>query len=91
MISIRRRSASRSDLSRPSAIRGTRSKNAFLSAPQGVKGKVTNLVPYGAFIEIEEGVEGLIHVSELSWTKRITRLSDRLTLKVRKLKRWSLA
>src|SRR6201996_3423618 len=38
-----------------------------------VKGKVTNLVPYGAFVEIEEGVEGLIHVSELSWTKRITR------------------
>jgi small subunit ribosomal protein S1 len=44
-----------------------------------VKGKVTNLVPYGAFIEIEEGVEGLIHVSELSWTKRITRPSDVLT------------
>jgi small subunit ribosomal protein S1 len=41
-----------------------------------VKGKVTNLVPYGAFVEIEEGVEGLIHVSELSWTKRITRPSD---------------
>ena len=30
-----------------------------------------NLVPYGAFVELEEGVEGLIHVSELSWTKRI--------------------
>jgi len=41
-----------------------------------VHGKVTNLVPYGAFVEIEEGVEGLIHVSELSWTKRITRPSD---------------
>ena len=49
--------------------------------PVGAKvhGKVTNLVPYGAFIEIEEGVEGLIHVSELSWTKRITRPSDVLT------------
>jgi len=45
-----------------------------------VKGKVTNLVPYGAFVEIEEGVEGLIHVSELSWTKRITRPSDVLSL-----------
>ena len=44
-----------------------------------VHGKVTNLVPYGAFVEIEEGVEGLIHVSELSWTKRITRPSDVLT------------
>jgi len=49
--------------------------------PVGAKvhGKVTNLVPYGAFVEIEEGVEGLIHVSELSWTKRITRPSDVLT------------
>ena len=45
-----------------------------------VKGKVTNLVPYGAFVEIEEGVEGLIHVSELSWTKRITRPSDVLNV-----------
>ena len=45
-----------------------------------VKGKVTNLVPYGAFVEIEEGVEGLIHVSELSWTKRIARPSDVLTV-----------
>jgi len=44
-----------------------------------VHGRVTNLVPYGAFVEIEEGVEGLIHVSELSWTKRITRPSDVLT------------
>ena len=44
-----------------------------------VKGKITNLVPYGAFVEIEPGVEGLIHVSELSWTKRITRPSDVLT------------
>jgi small subunit ribosomal protein S1 len=41
-----------------------------------VKGKVTNLMPYGAFVEIESGVEGLIHVSELSWTKRIARPSD---------------
>lgn len=45
-----------------------------------IKGKITNLVPYGAFVEIEEGVEGLIHVSELSWTKRIARPSDVLTL-----------
>ncbi len=45
-----------------------------------IKGKVTNLMPYGAFIQIEEGVEGLIHVSELSWTKRIARPSDVLVL-----------
>ncbi|MCX7826744.1 MAG: 30S ribosomal protein S1 [Verrucomicrobiae bacterium] len=41
-----------------------------------VKGKVVNIVPYGAFIELEEGVEGLVHVSELSWTKRIAKPSD---------------
>lgn len=41
-----------------------------------VKGKVTNLVPYGAFIELEPGIEGLVHVSELSWTKKIARPSD---------------
>jgi small subunit ribosomal protein S1 len=45
-----------------------------------VRGKITKLVPYGAFVEIEPGVEGLIHVSELSWTKRITRPSDVLDL-----------
>ncbi len=37
-------------------------------------------MPYGAFVEIEDGVEGLIHVSELSWTKRITRPSDVLAV-----------
>jgi len=45
-----------------------------------VKGKVTNLVPYGAFIELEPGIEGLVHVSELSWTKRIARPADVLTM-----------
>ncbi len=47
---------------------------------QNVRGKVTKLVAYGAFVEVEEGVEGLIHVSELSWTKRIARPSDVLTV-----------
>ncbi len=49
-------------------------------AGQKVKGKITNLVPYGAFVELEAGVEGLVHVSELSWTKRIMRPSDILTV-----------
>jgi small subunit ribosomal protein S1 len=41
--------------------------------PAGAKvsGKVVSLTDYGAFVELEEGVEGLIHVSEMSWTKRI--------------------
>jgi small subunit ribosomal protein S1 len=36
-----------------------------------VKGKVVSLTDYGAFIEIEQGVEGLVHISEMSWTKRV--------------------
>jgi len=45
-----------------------------------VKGKVTNLAPYGAFVELEAGIEGLVHVSELSWTKRVARPADVLAL-----------
>ena len=45
-----------------------------------VSGKVVNLVPYGAFIEIETGVEGLVHVTELSWTKRITKPGEVLSI-----------
>jgi small subunit ribosomal protein S1 len=36
-----------------------------------VHGRVVSLVDYGAFVELEEGVEGLIHVSEMSWTKKV--------------------
>jgi small subunit ribosomal protein S1 len=45
-----------------------------------LRGKVVNLVPYGAFVELEEGVEGLVHVSEISWTKRVARASDVLSM-----------
>jgi small subunit ribosomal protein S1 len=45
-----------------------------------VHGKVVNLAPYGAFVELEKGIEGLVHVSEMSWTKRIQRASDVLAL-----------
>lgn len=41
-----------------------------------VHGVISNLLPYGAFVKLEDGIEGLIHVSELSWTKRIARPSD---------------
>ena len=46
--------------------------------PEGsrVKGKVVRLVNFGAFVELEEGVEGLIHVSELSWTRRVKHPSE---------------
>jgi small subunit ribosomal protein S1 len=49
---------------------------AKFTVGQKVKGKVVNLVPYGAFVELEPGVEGLVHVTELSWTKRIAKPSD---------------
>lgn len=41
-----------------------------------IRGKIVNLVSYGAFIEIEPGIEGLIHVSEMSWTKNVTEPSE---------------
>jgi small subunit ribosomal protein S1 len=41
-----------------------------------VRGRVTHLVDFGAFVELEPGVEGMIHVSEMSWTKRVKRPSE---------------
>ncbi|MDD5166437.1 MAG: S1 RNA-binding domain-containing protein, partial [Candidatus Omnitrophica bacterium] len=41
-----------------------------------IKGKVANILPYGVFVELENGIEGLIHVSEISWTKRISNLKE---------------
>ena len=45
-----------------------------------VSGKVVNLAAYGAFIEIAPGIEGLVHISEFSWTKRVARASDMLAI-----------
>ena len=41
-----------------------------------VKGKVVNLVTYGAFVQLDEGLEGLVHVSEMSWTRRVNHPSE---------------
>ena len=41
-----------------------------------VSGVVVNIMPYGAFVELERGVEGMIHVTEMSWTKRITKPTE---------------
>jgi small subunit ribosomal protein S1 len=41
-----------------------------------VKGEVVNLVNYGAFVKIEPGIEGLVHISEMSWTRRINHPSE---------------
>jgi len=50
--------------------------------PKGsrVTGRIRNLMPYGAFVEIENGVEGLIHLTEMSWTKRIAKAADVLNV-----------
>ena len=45
-----------------------------------VSGKVVNLAAYGAFVEIAPGIEGLVHISEFSWTKRVARASDMLAV-----------
>ena len=45
-----------------------------------VRGKVVNIVQYGAFIKLETGVEGLLHVSEMSWTKRVNKADDVLAI-----------
>jgi small subunit ribosomal protein S1 len=47
-------------------------ENVALKYPPGARftGRVTNITDYGAFVELEPGVEGLVHVSEMSWTKK---------------------
>ena len=44
-----------------------------------VKGNVVNIMSYGAFVKLEDGVEGLVHISEMSWTRRINHPSELLT------------
>jgi len=50
------------------------------SAGSKIKGKVVNILPYGAFIELEKGVEGLVHISELSWSKKHSHPSELLAI-----------
>jgi small subunit ribosomal protein S1 len=45
-----------------------------------VKGTVVNVMNYGAFVRLEEGIEGLVHISEMSWTRRLTHPSEMLNL-----------
>ncbi len=54
--------------------------DAKFQVGQRVKGKVVSLTDYGAFIEMDAGVEGLIHISEMSWTKRVKHPSKVLSL-----------
>ncbi len=41
-----------------------------------IKGRITNIQNYGIFVELEKGIEGLVHISEVSWTKRFINLQD---------------
>ena len=52
-------------------------ENILKQYPAGsrIKGKVVNILPYGIFVEIEKGIEGLVHISEISWAKRVDNLS----------------
>jgi len=45
-----------------------------------VKGKVVNVMNYGAFVRLEDGIEGLVHISEMSWTKRLAHPSEMVNL-----------
>ena len=57
-------------------------ENLTQKYPSGtrVKGKVTSITDYGAFVELLDGVEGLVHVSEMSWTKRVRHPSKILSV-----------
>jgi small subunit ribosomal protein S1 len=56
--------------------------DAGMRYPMGmrIKGKVVSLTDYGAFVELEAGIEGLVHVSEMSWTKRVKHPSKVVTI-----------
>jgi small subunit ribosomal protein S1 len=45
-----------------------------------VRGKVVNIMSYGAFIRLEEGIEGLVHISEMSWTRRVNHPSEMVNI-----------
>ncbi|MBI1373455.1 MAG: 30S ribosomal protein S1 [Phycisphaera sp.] len=45
-----------------------------------VRGVVVNIVSYGAFVKLEEGIEGLVHISEMSWTRRVNHPSEMLSV-----------
>ncbi len=45
-----------------------------------VTGEVVNIMPYGAFVKLEDGIEGLVHISEMSWTRRVNHPSELVTI-----------
>lgn len=57
-------------------------KEVDVKYPAGskVKGRVVNIMPYGAFVEVEKGIEGLVHISEFSWTKKYSHPNELLAI-----------
>ena len=82
-----RRTASRWASSSWATIRGTASSRRY---PHGTRlfGKVTNIADYGAFVEIEQGIEGLVHVSEMDWTNKNVASRPRSCSSATKSKSW---
>jgi small subunit ribosomal protein S1 len=56
--------------------------DAKIKFPKGtkIKGTVTNITPFGAFVKIAEGMEGLVHISDMSWTKKVAHPKDVLQI-----------
>lgn len=54
--------------------------DASVQVGSRIKGKVASITDYGVFVEVQKGVEGLIHISEISWTDRISNLQDRFAV-----------
>ena len=54
-----------------------------------VKGEVVNIMPYGAFVKLEPGVEGLVHISEMSWTRSIQHPNEVVQLGTSRSRSWS--
>ncbi|MDI6759537.1 MAG: 30S ribosomal protein S1 [Candidatus Brocadiaceae bacterium] len=44
------------------------------------KGQVVNIMPYGAFVKLEDGIEGLVHISEMSWTRRVNQPTEMVSI-----------
>ena len=70
LASTRRSRRSPSACGNSTAIHGRTSTSAIPIGTR-IKGKVRNLTAYGAFIEMEEGIDGMVHVSDLTWTRKI--------------------
>ena len=87
--STRRSRRSRSACASSNPIRGTRSRRHRYPIGSQVKGKVRNLTAYGAFVELEEGIDGMIHVSDMSLDAQDQSPDPKSSRRATKSKPWS--